>query len=174
MNKKVRLLKLRSILKSTTTQDGRKNLEELGIKSFDYPKPVLLIKEFLDYFNNKNATVLDFFAGSGTTFQSVIEANKDDGGKRICILCTSNEYDDRNKNGIAVDTTFTRIRKANEIKNGSKDSLICFDISEVSTKDPEVFDVIESENYGKNFKTKKEKIEWICSNFLNTTKELEK
>jgi adenine-specific DNA-methyltransferase len=59
-----------------------------------------------------NATVLDFFAGSGTTAQSVLELNKD-GGKRKVFLCTNNDKDDRNPNGIAKDTTIKRLKKIN-------------------------------------------------------------
>ena len=47
---------------------------------------------------------LDFFAGSGTTAQAVLELNKEDGGKRQCILCTNNE------NNIAEDVTYPRVK----------------------------------------------------------------
>ncbi len=53
-----------------------------------YPKPVELMKKLIKYstYNNKNAIILDFFSGSGTTAQSVIELNNDDKGKRKFIL----------------------------------------------------------------------------------------
>ena len=41
----------------------------------------------------KHATILDFFAGSGTTGQAVMELNEEDGGKRKFILVTNNEND---------------------------------------------------------------------------------
>ena len=71
---------------------------------FDYAKPVELISELLFMANNKNALVLDFFAGSGTTGQAVLELNKADSGKRRFILCTNNE------NRICEDITYPRIK----------------------------------------------------------------
>ncbi len=55
--------------------------------SFDNPKPVDLIEHLIKITNmKKNITVLDFFAGSGTTLEAVFNLNKKDGGKRNCIL----------------------------------------------------------------------------------------
>ena len=71
---------------------------------FDYAKPVELISELLFMANNKDALVLDFFAGSGTTGQAVLELNKADSGKRRFILCTNNE------NRICEDITYPRIK----------------------------------------------------------------
>ena len=70
---------------------------------FSYPKPVKLIKGILSFKDKKDSVVLDFFAGSGTTGQAVLELNKEDGGDRKFILCTNNE------NGIAEDITYPRI-----------------------------------------------------------------
>ncbi|MDO4979049.1 MAG: site-specific DNA-methyltransferase [Candidatus Saccharibacteria bacterium] len=85
---------------------GTTNLNEIfkndGI--FPYPKPVSLIKQLLKLTNAKNSTVLDFFAGSGTTGQAVLELNKEDGGHRQFILCTNNE------NQIAEEVTYPRIK----------------------------------------------------------------
>jgi adenine-specific DNA-methyltransferase len=152
---KTRLLKLRSILTSTTTQDGRKCLEELDIKTFDYPKPPKLISDLLKCFDNQNATVLDFFAGSGTTGQSVIESNQEDKGKRKFILCNNNDKDDRNPNGIAYDTTYNRLRK---IVNN--DSLNVYTIETNNCISKQIFEKINPEDYDINDKkTIKQKIE---------------
>ncbi len=58
---------------------------------FSFPKPVSLIKEILMRVSSSEATILDFFAGSGTTAQAVLELNQADKGNRKFILCTNNE-----------------------------------------------------------------------------------
>lgn len=63
-------------------------LKELfgGEAWFDTPKPVKLLKKILELVDDEEAIVLDFFAGSGTTAQAVMELNKADGGNRKFIL----------------------------------------------------------------------------------------
>ena len=84
--------------------------------NFDYPKPTELIKTILSIYGSKNAMVLDFFAGSGTTAQAVLELNKEDGGNRQFILCTNNE------NNIWEYITYQRIKTVitGKRKDGSK------------------------------------------------------
>ena len=53
---------------------------------FDYPKPVGLIKHLLQFSTNPDSIILDFFAGSCTTSQAVIELNQEDGGNRQFIM----------------------------------------------------------------------------------------
>lgn len=55
---------------------------------FQYPKPIQLIKKVLEYgtTGQSNDIILDFFAGSGTTAQAIMELNKEDGGNRKFIL----------------------------------------------------------------------------------------
>lgn len=65
--------------------------QEGGVIFPNGKKPLSLIKRVLKTCNNKNAAVLDFFAGSGTTAQAVLELNKEDGGNRKFILCTKCE-----------------------------------------------------------------------------------
>lgn len=78
---------------------------EGGISFRNGKKPVDFIK-FI--FNigclNKNAIILDFFAGSGSTGQAVMEQNSIDGGNRQVILCTNNE------SNIADEVTYPRIK----------------------------------------------------------------
>ncbi len=60
------------------SRQGTKDLEKLGLKGlFKTPKPVALIKYLLLCSTPKDSIILDFFAGSGTTAQAVIEVNKD-------------------------------------------------------------------------------------------------
>ena len=63
-----------------------------GKSPFSYPKPTSLVK-YLIGMVDKNALVLDFFAGSGTTGHATLELNNEDGGNRRFILCTNNEND---------------------------------------------------------------------------------
>ena len=71
---------------------------------FDTAKPVEYIKRMFQIGSKKNATILDFFAGSGTTAQAVLELNQEDNGNRQFILCTNNE------NNICEDITYQRIK----------------------------------------------------------------
>jgi len=82
---------------------------------FPYPKSLYTVVDMLQMIvgNNKEAVILDFFAGSGTTAHAVLELNKDDGGNRQFILCTNNE------NNICSDVCYPRIKK---IISGYKDS----------------------------------------------------
>ena len=56
-------------------------------------KPVKMLKQFINYHKNKNAIVLDFFAGSGSTAHAVLDLNNEDEGNRSFIVCTNNEND---------------------------------------------------------------------------------
>lgn len=80
------------------------NISEEINRKFNNPKPVALIKKLISFCQNKECIVLDFFAGSGTTGQAVLELNKEDGGKRRFILCTNNE------NNICTDVTYPRTK----------------------------------------------------------------
>jgi len=72
---------------------------------FDTPKPSSLIKHLLEIASRRDSIVLDFFAGSGTTAQAVLELNNIDGGYRQFILCTNNE------NNICTDICYPRVKK---------------------------------------------------------------
>ncbi len=88
-----------------TATDGTKEILDIfGSKVFDTPKPTAFIKKILELASYRSSIVLDFFAGSGTTAQAVMELNKEDGGNRQFILCTNNE------NNICEDITYQRIK----------------------------------------------------------------
>ena len=62
---------------SFLTETGTVELRELGLdKVFDFPKPVSLGKQILNLSIQDDDIILDFFAGSGTTAQAVLELNK--------------------------------------------------------------------------------------------------
>src|SRR5574344_1311477 len=80
------------------------NIRQEGNMTFNSgKKPVKMLKELINYHKNKNAIVLDFFAGSGSTAQAVLELNEEDNGNRKFILCTNNEND------ICENITYKRI-----------------------------------------------------------------
>lgn len=89
--------------------NGTAQLKELSLdKYFNNPKPIDLIIDLLRIGNCKFSTILDFFAGSGTTLHAVMQLNAEDGGKRTCILCTNNE------NGICENVTYERNKRVIE------------------------------------------------------------
>ena len=55
-------------------------------KVFDFPKPVSYIKQMLIVGSSKDAVIMDFFSGSGTTAHAVLQQNADDGGNRKYIM----------------------------------------------------------------------------------------
>lgn len=77
----------------------------LGENLFGYPKPLNLIIDFLRISAFKDSTILDFFAGSGTTLHATMQLNSEDGGHRKCILVTNNE------NNICEKVTYERNKR---------------------------------------------------------------
>ena len=82
-------------------------------RPFTNPKPTPLLRFLLEFTDKKDAKVLDFFAGSGTTAQAIEELNKTDGGHRQWVLITNNEDQDEDdgdpETGICRDITKPRI-----------------------------------------------------------------
>jgi len=79
-------------------------LDNEGYISFkNGKKPLELIKRIIQSTGMSDITILDFFAGSGTTGHAALELNKIDGGNRKFILCTNNE------NNICEGTTYKRL-----------------------------------------------------------------
>lgn len=173
-----------------SNNNGKKDLESVirGANSiFKNPKPVSLICALIDLICPKDdAIILDFFAGSGTTGQAVLERNRN-GMKNTFILCQINEKTDETPSGIAYEVTSKRLKRimTGECYDGSKDfkwaeenepyggKLEVYEIAEVSnanaTPGKTPFDVIDETLYGKErFATAREKIEWVCSKFANT------
>jgi len=195
-----KIKKMKNVLSPThykmeTNEDATTQLIEiLSVDIFENPKPIKLIYYLVKattYYNSE-AIVLDFFAGSGTTGQAVLELNKADKGHRQFILATSNEITPTTPNGIVLDVTSKRLKRVMTgkcfdgttdfewAKNNKPlgDNLLVLDVAEVSNfesvagKTP--FDVIDETLYGnEKFKTVKDKVEWVCNNFEKTQKRLE-
>lgn len=79
-----------------TATHGSKELQDIfgGDKVFTSPKPSTLIVELLKLVSTpeKPLTILDFFAGSGTTLHATMQLNAEDGGHRQCIIVQGIEY----------------------------------------------------------------------------------
>lgn len=81
---------------------------------FEYAKPTNLLRHFFEMIGNKDALIMDSFAGSGTTAHAVLQQNKKDNGNRRFILVEMDEQ-------ITSDITAQRIQKAiNGYKDGDK------------------------------------------------------
>lgn len=133
---------INSILLDSGTNDNA--TEELKIlfesAIFDFPKPINLIKTLLQISTtpNSNDIILDFFAGSGTTAQAVMELNAEDKGNREFILVQIDEEikEDKSKsaydfckkelkseNPVISDITIERVKRAaQKIIQSSKDN----------------------------------------------------
>ncbi len=94
---------------NATNEDAYELLKVLfnDDRPFQYSKPVNLIKKLIlaNSYRNKNAVILDFFAGSGTTLHATMLLNDEDGGHRKCILVTNNE------NHICEKVTYERNKR---------------------------------------------------------------
>ncbi|MCQ2382764.1 MAG: site-specific DNA-methyltransferase, partial [Clostridia bacterium] len=83
----------------------------VGAGNVSYPKPVEYIKDLIKFTSNKNSVVLDFFAGSGTTGQAVMELNKSDGGQRKFVLVQLPETLDKNSKNSTIKNAFEFTQK---------------------------------------------------------------
>ena len=123
---------------------GTKLLKDLYLAnkfSNSYPKPISFIKKIIDFStkNKKNAVILDFFAGSGTTGHAVLELNKEDGGTRKFILCTNNK--------VSYQKEIDYLEQIGRL-NGVSKNVLNESYKEYQSKDEYVF-FKESEDYAK-------------------------
>lgn len=106
-----------SILNGYWTSDGNEEIENLfnGKLIFENPKPTTLIKEIFFANIKEDDIILDFFAGSGTTAQAVMELNAEDGGNRKFILVQLDEEIDEKKNEVAYDFCKNELKSKNPV-----------------------------------------------------------
>ena len=100
------------------TDEAKKELMAIfgGKSPFDTPKPVRLIERILKIATDKDAIVLDSFAGSGTTAHAVLNMNKEDGGNRRFILVEMMDY--------AETVTAERVKRVMEKLAAGEDGLL--------------------------------------------------
>lgn len=117
--------------------------QEGGVGFNSGKKPIKMLKQLINYHKGKNITVLDFFAGSGSTGHAVLDLNQEDNGTRKFILCTNNE------NNICEEITYQRLSNVlngYNNKTGLSGSLKYFKTDFVennSTRDQIYFDLTE-------------------------------
>jgi len=100
---------VKDLIMDISTNDGSTDVEKIGLdeKLFDYPKPVGLIRLICEITTAADSIVLDFFAGSGTTAQAVVEQNAADGGSRKFIMVQLDEVPDTKS--AAAESGYTSI-----------------------------------------------------------------
>lgn len=94
-NGKVKVVKRRGVTTPPTIQrwgtqsSASTNFAKLfqsEVSYFDSPKPIALVKDIVQWFTREKSIVLDFFAGSATTADAVMQLNAEDGGHRKFIM----------------------------------------------------------------------------------------
>ncbi|UGS24453.1 site-specific DNA-methyltransferase [Flavobacterium channae] len=97
---------LKNMIIDIKNADAAADIKEIFTDNiFKYTKPVKLIQRIINFSNNSNSIILDFFAGSGTTLHATMALNAEDGGNRQCILVTNNE------NNICEEVTYERNKR---------------------------------------------------------------
>jgi adenine-specific DNA-methyltransferase len=104
-----------------TTTTGTLEINSLiGRGEFDFPKPTKLIAKLISIATSKNDIILDFFSGSATTAQAVLQKNLEDSGERRFIMVQLPEYVNSTNYDTICDIGEERIRKSgNKIKEES-------------------------------------------------------
>ncbi len=121
---------LKDVIIGPSTASGRRDLDELGMhRLFDAPKPVDLLRTLIAVTTSGDDLVLDFFAGSGTTAQAVMEQNAADGARRRFVLVQLDEPVPPGSEAAAAgfdtiaEVTVERVRRAGErLRSGIVDA----------------------------------------------------
>lgn len=111
-NLRERTLPYRALIQFLNSEGSQELNNIVQQNIFKFPKSTALIEFCINLIPKKNITILDFFAGSGTTGHGVLKSNSKDDGKRNFIICTNNE------NNICEEVTYQRI---NKVIKGYKD-----------------------------------------------------
>jgi adenine-specific DNA-methyltransferase len=120
-----------SVFEQDRKSASTKMREMVGDISFANPKDVNVLARWLRITAPRDAVVLDFFAGSGSTLHAVAQLNADDDGERRCILVTNNSAEVRKKfvpdggeDGICRRVTVPRVRAMLETGYGKTPAIL--------------------------------------------------
>jgi adenine-specific DNA-methyltransferase len=106
-------LRPRDFLDGLTNDQGTAELKALGLDDcFPFAKPVGLVQRLLQWIAAKDAIVLDYFAGSGTTAHAVLAQNAADGGTRRFVLVQDGTPTGRKDYATIADLTIERVARA--------------------------------------------------------------
>ena len=135
-----------SIIDDIYTQHGTADLRAVFNDEvvLQFPKPVRLIERFLHIAGDKEAIVLDFFAGSGTTGQAVLELNNQDGGNRKVILVQLPEPTQRTDFPTIAEITKERVRRVIRKLNDKDAEKLDLDSKQKQDRGFRVFKLAES------------------------------
>jgi adenine-specific DNA-methyltransferase len=138
-----------SIIDDVFTGDGTAEIRELfGEEVFDFSKPSALIKRLIKQGSGGNAIVLDFFAGSGSTAQAVIELNREDNATRKFILVQLPEKTGRADYPTISEITKERVRRVIKKLKDDDETKLALQGGAKQDRGFQVFKLAES-----NFKT---------------------
>ena len=120
--------------------EGNSDLSSiLGNKAVSFPKPVSVLKTLVDCSCKPKGTIVDFFAGSGTTGQAVIQLNREDAGQRRFVLVEMGGYFDS--------VLLPRIKKTLFSPNWSDGNFCRYCTSDEALHTPSLLKVIRLESY---------------------------
>lgn len=122
---------VRDLITDINTTSGNKDVKDLDIKGFSYPKPVNLLQLLINVITKthkengdpiiNDAIILDFFSGSSTTAHAVMQLNAEDGGKRQFIMVQLPEVtDEKSEAGKAGYKNICEIGKERIRRAGKK------------------------------------------------------
>jgi adenine-specific DNA-methyltransferase len=138
-----------SIIDDVFTGDGTAEIREFfGEEVFDFSKPSALIKRLVKQGSGDNAIILDFFAGSGSTAQAVMELNTEENSTRKFILVQLPERTGRADYPTISEITKERVRRVIKKLNTDDGAKLALQGSTERDRGFQVFKLAES-----NFKT---------------------
>jgi adenine-specific DNA-methyltransferase len=120
-------------------------LEKLVGKGLvEFPKDKEVLREFIELMGDQDCIILDFFAGSGTTAQAVMELNQQDGGNRKFILVQLPEPTNREDYPTIADIAKERVRRVIQNLSQDKKGTLAFDSDASSDLGFRAFKLAES------------------------------